>query len=421
MAQSPGLSVCMIVKNESANIAGALTCFGPVADEIVVVDTGSTDNTKEIAARFTSKIHDFEWIDDFAAARNFAMSKAAGSYQLWVDADDRINPENLGHIESLKSHFDGKKAFYFILENHRTDERPTSCRQLRCTPIIAGLRFEGRVHEQVFPSAVWAGLELVSTDIVITHVGYMTEDVRVAKAWRNLAIMERERAEGRDDGALHFFLALTYAPLGKREDARRSMESALERFEKENYNHHLIPEGYLLLARVSLELEDRDRSVRYLAMAGSLVDGNPLHNFDMGIIYQRMGKHREALEVLKTISGRAYAPSLFPSQPLPASSELFLHMAYSFYCMNDRQNALKLINASAPQGTALGRSWEWLGTKAFLLENMGLAAVAFETALRYGALEPVSWERLGAIYGQRGFSAKAHECRMRAGAATPSQ
>ena len=62
--------------------------------------------------------------------------------------------------------------------------------------------------------------------------GGMSEDVRVAKAWRNLAIMERERAEGRDDGALHFFLALTYAPLGKREDALRSMEDALERFEK---------------------------------------------------------------------------------------------------------------------------------------------------------------------------------------------
>ena len=133
----------MIVKNESANIADALACFVPFADEIIVVDTGSSDNTKEIAARFTSKIYDFEWTDDFAAARNFAMSKAVKSYQLWVDADDRITPENQGHIESLKSHFDGKKAFYFILENHRTDAPPTSCRQLRCTPITAGRAVRG--------------------------------------------------------------------------------------------------------------------------------------------------------------------------------------------------------------------------------------------------------------------------------------
>ncbi len=391
MAQSPGLSVCMIVRNESANIEDALACFGPFADEIIVVDTGSRDNTKEIAARFTSKIYDFEWIDDFSAARNFALSKAVKSYQLWVDADDRISPENQGHVESLKSHFDGKKAFYFILENHQTDAPPSSCRQLRCTPITGEVVFEGRIHEQIFPSAVRAGIELAITDIVISHLGYMTEENRKAKARRNLAIMERERAEGRDGGGLHFFLAMTYAYLDRRQEAIRSMEEALERFEKENYNHHLIPEGYLFLARVSLEMEEHDKCVRYLAMAGSLVDGNPLYNFLMGIIYQRLGRHREALRVFREVFGKKYVPNLFPTQPLPNYSELLLHMAYSFCCMNDHQSALKLINASAPQGAELGRSWEWLGTKAFMLENSTFAQIAFETALRFGALEPVSW------------------------------
>ena len=213
---------------------------------------------------------------------------------------------------------------------------------------------------------------MVTTDIVITHLGYMTEQIRMAKARRNLAIMERERAEGRDDGALHFFLAMTYAPLGKRQEAIRSMEDALERFEKENYNHHLIPEGYLFLARVSFEMEDYDRCLRYLAMARSLVDGNPLHNFHMGIIYQRMGKHLEALEVFKEVSGKEYVPTLFPSQPLPTYSELLLHMAYSFYCMNDRQNALKLINASAPQGPATRQKLGMAGHEGFSVRKYGV-------------------------------------------------
>ncbi|MGA2025812.1 MAG: glycosyltransferase [Syntrophobacteraceae bacterium] len=415
MAQSPGLSVCMIVKNESANIADALGSFRPFADEIIVVDTGSTDDTKQIAARFTSKIYDFEWIDDFAAARNFAMSKAVKSYQLWADADDRITPENQGHIESLKSHFDGKKAFYFILENHQSDASPSSCRQMRCTPITGEVLFEGRIHEQIFPNAVRAGLQLVTTDIVITHLGYMTEQVRIAKAKRNLAMMERERAEGRDDGALHFFLALTYAPFGRRVEAIRSMEEALERFEKENYNYHLIPEGYLFLARVSFEMEEHDRCVRYLAMAGSLVGGNPMYNFNMGILYQRLGRHSEALRVFKEVCGKEYVPDLFPTQPLATYSELLLHMAYSFCCLNDRQNALKLINASALQGSELARSWEWLGTKAYMFKNIRFAQTAFETALRLGALEPQSWGRLGLIYKLRGFSQKAQECLLRAG------
>jgi tetratricopeptide (TPR) repeat protein len=404
----------MIVKNESANLADALSGFSSFADEIIVVDTGSSDNTKEIASRFTTKIYDFEWVDDFAAARNFAMSKAGKSYQLWVDADDRITAKHGGHIEALKKLFDGKKAFYFVLENHRQDSPTTSCLQMRCTPIIPGLRFEGCVHEQIFPSAVMAGLDLVTTDIVIRHVGYANAEIRLAKANRNLAIMERERAEGRDDGALHFFMAVTYAPLGKRREAIRSMEKALERFEQEDYNHHLIPEGYLFLARVSFELEDREKSAHYLTRVGSLVDGSPHHNFLMGIMYQKMGKHREAIRVFQRVSGKSYAPILFPTEPLPSSSELLLHMAYSYYCVNDRQEALRLINASVPQGAGAGRSWEWVGTKAFTFKNMELAAIAFETALRFDTIEQASWERLATVYKLRGLPRKAEDCLMHA-------
>jgi glycosyltransferase involved in cell wall biosynthesis len=404
----------MIVKNEAANLSDALACLVTFADEIIVVDTGSSDNTKEIAAGFTSKIYDFEWIDDFSAARNMAISKASRSYQLWLDADDRITPENQARIESLKSQFDGRKAFYFILENHQRNVLPSSCRQLRCIPIVENVQFEGRIHEQIFPSAIKAGLELVTADIVISHMGYMTEEMRRAKAQRNLEIMERDREEGRDDGGLHFFLALTYAPIGRKQEAIQSMEKALERFENENYNHHLIPEGYLFLARVSFEMEDHDRCLRYLAVARSLVDGNPLYNFHMGIMYQRMGRHREALEVFREVSGKKYVPELFPTQPLPNASELLLHMAYSLYCMNDHRKALELINSSASDGQGLGRSWEWLGTKAFMFENFSCAHAAFETALSFGELEPVSWGRLGAVYKLRGFSEKSQECFRRA-------
>ena len=70
------ISVCMIVKNEELNLAGCLDCLKAIADEIIIVDTGSTDRTKEIAEQYTDKVYDFEWIDDFSAARNFAFSKA---------------------------------------------------------------------------------------------------------------------------------------------------------------------------------------------------------------------------------------------------------------------------------------------------------------------------------------------------------
>lgn len=82
------VSLCVIVKNEEEVLAGCLDSVKDIADEMVIVDTGSTDRTKEIAARYTDKIYDFEWVDHFAAARNFAFSKAEMDYILWLDADD---------------------------------------------------------------------------------------------------------------------------------------------------------------------------------------------------------------------------------------------------------------------------------------------------------------------------------------------
>lgn len=409
----PSLSVCMIVKNEEANISDALEGLKSFADEIVVVDTGSTDRTREIAARYTHNIYDFEWIDDFSAARNFAISKATGDYHLWLDADDRIAPAMSGKINELKSRFDGKKAFYFVLENHQNNAPASSCRQLRCTPLIPGVQFESRIHEQIFPSAIRAGLELVSTDIVVVHLGYMTQEARIAKAKRNLDILERQREEGGDSGALYFFLATTHSAVGDKQKAVRYMELALERSHQEYYNQHLIPEGYLFLARTDFELGNRDGALRYLTKARSLVDGSPQHNFHMGILYQRLDRHREAISCLRQALGKSSVTGLFPTHPLPGDSETMLHIAYSLFCCNERQHAMKTLNASVGPNFDLRRSWEWLGVKSFAFKNMDLAQFSFENALRLGGLEAESWRALGKLYEMRGFSHKAEECLKR--------
>ena len=96
------ISVCMIVKNEELNLSGCLDCLTSIADEIIIVDTGSTDRTKEIALQYTNKVYDFEWIDDFSAARNFAFSKASMDYIYSADADERLNKENQAKFFQLK-------------------------------------------------------------------------------------------------------------------------------------------------------------------------------------------------------------------------------------------------------------------------------------------------------------------------------
>ncbi len=88
----PTLSLCMIVKNEEKHLARCLSSVKDVADEIVIVDTGSTDKTIEIAESFSAKIFHFDWVNDFSAARNFALSKCTGDWILYLDADEELNP-----------------------------------------------------------------------------------------------------------------------------------------------------------------------------------------------------------------------------------------------------------------------------------------------------------------------------------------
>ena len=88
------ISLCMIVKNEEDVLERCLRSAEGIADEIIIADTGSTDQTKEIALRCGAKVYDFVWKDDFAAARNFAFSKATCDYLFWLDADDVVPEQN---------------------------------------------------------------------------------------------------------------------------------------------------------------------------------------------------------------------------------------------------------------------------------------------------------------------------------------
>ena len=96
------ISLCMIVKNEEDVLARCLESAKPAVEEIILVDTGSTDRTKEIARSFTDKIYDFAWIDDFSAARNFSFSKASMDYCMWLDADDVLLPADREALLRLK-------------------------------------------------------------------------------------------------------------------------------------------------------------------------------------------------------------------------------------------------------------------------------------------------------------------------------
>lgn len=163
------ISVCMIVKNEEKVLARCLDSLRPIADEIIIADTGSTDTTKEIAARYTDKIYDFTWIDDFAAARNFAFSKATKDYIYSADADevlDEVNCKKFLQLKQLMLPEVEMVQFLYTNQlqhnttyNYDTEYRPKLYKRLR------EFVWEDPLHESVRREPV-----IYDSDIAIIHM-----------------------------------------------------------------------------------------------------------------------------------------------------------------------------------------------------------------------------------------------------------
>lgn len=144
------ISLCMIVKNEEQTIERCLLSVKGIADEIIIVDTGSTDRTKEIVSKFTDKVYDFEWINDFAAARNYAFSQATQEYILWLDADDVFSPEDQELFLSLKSSLSHEFDIVSMLYNLGFDQYGKVTFQRRRNRLVKrekNFRWIGAVHE----------------------------------------------------------------------------------------------------------------------------------------------------------------------------------------------------------------------------------------------------------------------------------
>lgn len=183
------LSLCMIVKNEEAVLARCLDCMKDIADEIIIADTGSTDSTKEIAARSNAKIYDFAWYDDFAAARNFSFEQATCDYIMWLDADDVIAETERQKLLELKRTLDPSTDVVMLKYDVAFDEegQPTfSYYRERLLKRSCGFRWQGAVHEAITPSG-----KVAHADIHIRHEKMKSHDPE-----RNLKIFEKLLANG---------------------------------------------------------------------------------------------------------------------------------------------------------------------------------------------------------------------------------
>ena len=192
-SSGPNITLALIARDEEAHIERCLESASGLDAEMIVVDTGSTDKTKDIAIACGAKVLNFPWIDDFSAARNKALEVARGRWILVLDADEYLPPASVEAIRALTSDDAVPHCAYHLLNKSSSDDGRTGTSGLivRLFPNDPRVRYEWPVHEQVATSLQRVGIPVVDTRIEIIHTGYSSPEVNAAKQARNLRILEK--------------------------------------------------------------------------------------------------------------------------------------------------------------------------------------------------------------------------------------
>jgi glycosyltransferase involved in cell wall biosynthesis len=207
----------MIVKDEKSNLDRLLATCHHVFDEIIIVDTGSKDRTKDIAEKYKARIFDFEWVDDFAKARNFAFHQATGQFLMWLDADDYIYPAEAEKIKSLKAALSPTKNCYKLVYKYNGEISGYNFRIVRKCPEIF---WKYPCHETlILPD----GSQTEECPITVEHWGSW-------KPGRDSVILKKAyEGEWKDDGRMQFYYIRDIYYHGE-------YEKAIEMYQKHLYN-----------------------------------------------------------------------------------------------------------------------------------------------------------------------------------------
>jgi len=235
------LSLCMIVKNEEKNLVKCLHSVRDLVDEIIVVDTGSTDRTKDIARIFGAKTFDFPWSGDFAAARNHSLAQATGDWVLVLDADEIIAPRDFDEIRTLAQRNPAKPQAYSIVTRNytsnvsvigwtpNTGEFPEEAGagwvkslKVRLFPRRADIRFTNPVHELLEPSLAKAKIPILQSRVIVHHYGKLDLE-REARKGQDYYLIGKMKYESDPENVVHISELAKQAHLLKKYDEAKTL------------------------------------------------------------------------------------------------------------------------------------------------------------------------------------------------------
>lgn len=274
------ISSCLIVKNEAKNISRCLNSIKGTADEIIVVDTGSTDNTVEIAESFGAKVFFYEWDNNFSNARNHALDKATGDWIIFLDADEYFGPntkkqlraviERVSHIKTIDAVL--CKIINIDTQSGRVlSENPT----IRIFRGKSGIRYEGAIHEQLLKHGrLPTSANITDVSLIVYHTGY-SADLMPEKIQRNLKILEKDIENNVITNLTYYYMSSMHYTLKNYHEAIKYALLSLAEPEMKNTIMAYMP--YVLLVKSMLELKDKysyEEIEKYIAEA---ISNYPTH------------------------------------------------------------------------------------------------------------------------------------------------
>lgn len=396
----PTISLCLIARNEAANLPRLIISAYEAADEIVVVDTGSTDRTIAIAESLGAKVFQYAWDDNFAAAKNNALRHTTGDWVLFLDADMAIEAGSAARIRAaVKS---GQARSYFLNINSPRSDGMTV--ETVAHPWLfenhTGLQFIGRVHESILPSLTANGLKPAATDISITHFGYAKEQDLQARAERDLRILETSD----DDVYNWFYRARAYNRLGRKAEAATLLQHVLSTFDVDD---RLRTNAYCLLIRLTPEVGSPAQARLLIREA---VSSYPIDRMTL-ITAADASILLNDFNWAATYLQRALATHPYKGQGVEAlnRTDPYLHqqLAECLTCLQQFGEAVHEYELAIEGGLQTADVYCSLGVTHSLMHHNQEAEASFKKASHLEPQSPEPHRQLGFFYAETGRTANA--------------
>ncbi len=439
------VSLCMIVKNEEEHLRDCLDSVHDLVDQIVVIDTGSTDKTIEIAREFGAEVHDFQWCDDFSAARNESIKYAKCKWILWVDADERLRPDTKKSFKKCLRNFP-QPILYTVSIRSITDKGKNyhdsdAHRLFMRHPKI---KFEGVIHEQIAFSAKKAGAKELHSGIVLEHLGYdLDEDQLNKKLKRNQPLLEKMIATDANNAYANFWLAQNLSQQGKPRQALKYMDKSLL---LNQFSASFRASALNITAQLYTRIDEWQNAVKYAEMSLKLFTMQFGAHYILYLAADQGGKTADAIKNLEILIKNTKYLMVHPKQistdTLASVPDLLGVLAREYYKAGDHQRALKkfleareiagddrhlkeivaiaqekndlmvlreTLSESISMGNESPEVLDTLGITQIKLQQFGAALEIYQGLMRSHPDNPYVTKRAASLYAKLGNREKAEE------------